>query len=121
MSALKRRAAFTQALIEVQKSLGTTRVSSTSFWDACYAPLLLNELAVSQTIRMEEGKVVITTVLSHAAGHKEEHSLDVKPRAGARFGQLVEFFAFQNLIGALGLLPPNDAESVFSAVPNDAP
>lgn len=117
MFEIARKAAFAKALVEVQKSLGTTRVSSASFWDVCYGPLTVNELAISQTIQMGDGKVSITTTLEHAAGHKEEHSTDVKPVAGARLGQLVELFALRNLTGALGLLVPNeDSESVFSEV-----
>lgn len=114
---LARKAAFAKALVEVQKILGATRVSSTSFWDVCYGPLTINELAISQTIQMGDGKVTITTTLEHAAGHREEHRTDVKPVAGVRLGQLVELFAFRNLTGALGLLVPNeDSESVFTEV-----
>ena len=114
---LTRKAAFAKALVEVQKSLGTTRVSSASFWDICYGPLAVNELAISQTIQMGDGKVKITTTLEHAAGHKEEHTTEVEPVSGARLGQLVELFAFRNLTGALGLLVPNeDSETVFAEV-----
>lgn len=81
-----------------------------SVWDACREPLTKNGFAVIQVPEIHEGKVCVTTILSHSSGEWIDNELTLTPAKpdAQGIGSAITYARRYSLSAMVGIAPEDD-------------